>query len=306
MPDGAPIMKVENTKNLGAEVCLVPGTYDDAHDKAVELQEETGMTFIHPYDDEQVIAGQGTIGLEILDQLPDLDAVIVPVGGGGLISGVAFAIKSLRPEVKVYGVQAEGAPSMYRSLHEHKYQTLKAASTFADGIQVRPPGELTYQLCEQYVDDIVTVTEDETAAAILSLMENQKLVAEGAGAVPVAAALFHKLPVEGKKVVCVISGGNIDVNILNRVHHPRPCDERPQGQPDHRAGGQARPAEEGGRDGLPLRHNVVSVQHDGSDPNMPISSCFLKLTLETRDAAQIEQIRTELTKAGFQLVSERV
>ena len=133
MPDGAPIMKVENTKNLGAEVCLVPGTYDDAHDKAVELQEETGMTFIHPYDDEQVIAGQGTIGLEILDQLPDLDAVIVPVGGGGLISGVAFAIKSLRPEVKVYGVQAEGAPSMYRSLHEHKYQTLKAASTFASG-----------------------------------------------------------------------------------------------------------------------------------------------------------------------------
>ena len=177
MPDGAPIMKVENTKSLGAEVCLVPGTYDDAHDRAVELQAETGMTFIHPYDDEQVIAGQGTIGLEILDQLPDLDAVIVPVGGGGLISGVAFAIKSLRPEVKVYGVQAEGAPSMYRSLHEHKYQTLKNAATFADGIQVKTPGELTYQLCEEYVDDIVTVSEDETAAAILSLMENQKLVA---------------------------------------------------------------------------------------------------------------------------------
>ena len=192
MPDGAPIMKVENTKNLGAEVCLVPGTYDDAHDKAVELQEETGMTFIHPYDDELVIAGQGTIGLEILDQLPDLDAVIVPVGGGGLISGVAFAIKSLRPEVKVYGVQAEGAPSMYRSLHEHKYQTLKAASTFADGIQVKTPGELTYQICEQYVDDIVTVTEDETAAAILSLMENQKLVAEGAGAVPVQTWYLHR------------------------------------------------------------------------------------------------------------------
>ena len=139
------------------------------------------MTFIHPYDDEQVIAGQGTIGLEILDQLPDVDAVIVPVGGGGLISGVAFAIKSLKPDVKVYGVQAEGAPSMYRSLHEHKYQTLSAASTFADGIQVKTPGELTYKLCEAYVDDIVTVTEDETAAAILSLMENQKLVAEGAG-----------------------------------------------------------------------------------------------------------------------------
>ena len=284
MPDGAPIMKVENTKNLGAEVCLVPGTYDD----------------------EQVIAGQGTIGLEILDQLPDVDAVIVPVGGGGLISGVAFAIKSLKPDVKVYGVQAEGAPSMYRSLHEHKYQTLSAVSTFADGIQVKTPGELTYKLCEEYVDDIVTVTEDETAAAILSLMENQKLVAEGAGAVPVAAALFHKLPIEGKKVVCLVSGGNIDVNILNRVitrglvmsgrkaNLTIALEDKP-GQLQQVADIVSR-----------CGSNVVSVLHDGSDPNMPISSCFLKLTLETRDNAQIEQIRQELTKAGFQLVAERV
>ena len=276
MPDGAPIMKVENTKNLGAEVCLVPGTYDDAHDKAVELQEETGMTFIHPYDDEQVI------------------------------SGVAFAIKSLKPDVKVYGVQAEGAPSMYRSLHEHKYQTLSAVSTFADGIQVKTPGELTYKLCEEYVDDIVTVTEDETAAAILSLMENQKLVAEGAGAVPVAAALFHKLPIEGKKVVCLVSGGNIDVNILNRVitrglvmsgrkaNLTIALEDKP-GQLQQVADIVSR-----------CGSNVVSVLHDGSDPNMPISSCFLKLTLETRDNAQIEQIRQELTKAGFQLVAERV
>ena len=296
MPDGAPIMKVENTKNLGAEVCLVPCTYDDAHD----------MTSIHPSDDEQGIAGQGTIGLEILDQLPDVDAVIVPVGGGGLISGVAFAIKSLKPDVKVYGVQAEGAPSMYRSLHEHKYQTLSAVSTFADGIQVKTPGELTYKLCEEYVDDIVTVTEDETAAAILSLMENQKLVAEGAGAVPEAAALFHKLPIEVKKVVCLISGGNIDVNILNRVitrglvmsgrkaNLTIALEDKP-GQLQQVADIVSR-----------CGSNVVSVLHDGSDPNMPISSCFLKLTLETRDNAQIEQIRQELTKAGFQLVAERV
>ena len=217
MPDGAPIMKVENTKSLGAEVCLVPGTYDDAHDYAVQLQSETGMTFIHPYDDELVIAGQGTIGLEILDQLPDLDAVIVPVGGGGLISGIAFTIKSLRPDVKVYGVQAAGAPNMVLSMQNHQYQTLEAASTFADGIQVKTPGEVTYQMCETYVDGMVTVSEDEIAAAILSLMENQKLVAEGAGAVPVAAALYDKLPIQGKKVVCLVSGGNIDVNILSRV-----------------------------------------------------------------------------------------
>ena len=305
MPDGAPIMKVENTKNLGAEVCLVPGTYDDAHDKAVELQEETGMTFIHPYDDEQVIAGQGTIGLEILDQLPDVDAVIVPVGGGGLISGVAFAIKSLKPDVKVYGVQAEGAPSMYRSLHEHKYQTLSAVSTFADGIQVKTPGELTYKLCEEYVDDIVTVTEDETAAAILSLMENQKLVAEGAGATPVAAALFGKLPIEGKKTVCLISGGNIDVNILSRVitrgmimsgrktNLMIALEDKP--------GQLTRVSEIISGMGA----NVVSVQYDLADPNMTVTSCFLKLGLETRDHTQIEQIKAKLTEEGFKLVSER-
>ena len=145
MPDGAPIMKVESTKRLGAEVELVKGTYDDAHDRAVELQEQTGMTFIHPYDDELVIAGQGTIGLEILDQLPDVDAVIVPIGGGGLISGVAFAIKSLRPEVKIYGVQAAGAPSMEHAFHDHKYETLDSAVTFADGIAVKTPGETTFE-----------------------------------------------------------------------------------------------------------------------------------------------------------------
>ena len=306
MPDGAPIMKVENTKNLGAEVCLVPGTYDDAHDKAVELQEETGMTFIHPYDDEQVIAGQGTIGLEILDQLPDVDAVVVPVGGGGLISGVAFAIKSLRPEVKVYGVQAEGAPSMYRSLHEHKYQTLKAVSTFADGIQVKTPGELTYQICEQYVDDIVTVTEDETAAAILSLMENQKLVAEGAGAVPVAAALFHKLPIEGKKVVCLVSGGNIDVNILNRVinrgllTNGRVCtiELEVTDKPGTLLKLLAVIAEQGA--------NVLAVNHDRISPSEQINSCTVHLELETTDHSHIARLHKALEKAGFRINSGSV
>ncbi|MBR3347437.1 MAG: threonine ammonia-lyase, partial [Solobacterium sp.] len=210
MPDSAPIMKIESTKKLGAEVCLVKGTYDDAHDKAVELQQETGMTFIHPYDDEDVIAGQGTIGLEILEQLDDVDAVIVPVGGGGLLAGVAFVVKTLRPQCKVYGVQAAGAPSMFNSFKDHKREVLDYVSTFADGIAVKNPGEMTYEIIEKYVDDIVTVSEDETAAAILALIEKQKLIAEGAGAVPVAAALFGKLPIEGKKTVCLVSGGNID------------------------------------------------------------------------------------------------
>ena len=306
MPQITPPLKVDATKAYGADVVLYGDVFDESAAHAAELADKEGMIYVPPFDDYEVLCGQGTIGLEILDQLPDVDAVIVPVGGGGLISGVAFAIKSLKPEVKVYGVQAEGAPSMYRSLHEHKYQTLSAVSTFADGIQVKTPGELTYKLCEEYVDDIVTVTEDETAAAILSLMENQKLVAEGAGAVPVAAALFHKLPIEGKKVVCLISGGNIDVNILNRVitrglvmsgrkaNLTIALEDKP-GQLQQVANIVSR-----------CGSNVVSVLHDGSDPNMPISSCFLKLTLETRDAAQIEQIRAELAKEGFQLVSERV
>ena len=305
MPDGAPIMKVESTKRLGARVELVRGTYDDAHDRAVELQQQTGMTFIHPYDDELVMAGQGTIGLEILDQLPDVQAVVVPIGGGGLIAGVALAIKSLRPEVKVYGVQAAGAASMYDAWKAGSYRTLDRVDTFADGIAVKTPGEQTFELIRRYVDDIVTVSEDEIAAAILALMENQKLVAEGAGATPVAAALFGKLPLAGQKTVCLISGGNIDVNILSRVINRglvmggRKCnltialEDKP---------GQLTRVSEiiSGRGA-----NVVSVQYDLADTNMAITSCFLKLGLETRDAAQIEEIRQALAAEGFKLVSER-
>lgn len=306
MPDGAPIMKVESTKQLGAEVCLVAGAYDDAHDRAVQLQEETGMCLIHPYDDEQVIAGQGTIGLEILDQLPDVDAVIVPVGGGGLISGVAFAIKSLRPEVKVYGVQAAGAASMFNAKRSHEYQTLDSVDTFADGIAVKTPGILTFEMVEKYVDDIVTVSEDETAAAILSLIENQKLITEGAGAVAVAAALFDKLPIRGKKTVCLLSGGNIDVNILSRVitrglvmsGRTTNLMIALEDKPGQLQQVSAIVSNCGG--------NVVSVLYDRSDANMAISSCFLKLGLETRNAEQIDEIKRALTNAGFNLVTERV
>ena len=306
MPDGAPISKVEATKRLGAEVCLVKGAYDDAYEHACRLQAETGATFIHPFDDEQVIAGQGTIGLEILDQLEDVDAVLVPIGGGGLISGVAFAIKSLRPEVKVYGVQAAGAPSMFNSVQAHQRTALPSVSTFADGIAVKHPGSITFSMVEKYVDAVVTVSEDEIAAAILALIEKQKLIAEGAGAVAVAAAMFDKVDLKGKKAVCLVSGGNIDVNILSRVitrglvmsgrntNLMIALEDKPgqlQGVSEiiSRCGG-----------------NVVSVYHDRADTSMAITSCYLKLGLETRDMAQIQQIREELTKAGFQLVNERV
>ena len=303
MPDGAPIMKVENTKRLGAQVELVPGAYDEAHDRAVQIQEETGMTFIHPYDDELVMAGQGSIGLEILDQLPDVEAVIVPIGGGGLISGVAFAIKSLRPDVKIYGVQAAGAASMFNAFKDHKYETLSTVNTFADGIAVKTPGENTYEMICKYVDDIVTVSEDEIATAILSLIEKQKLIAEGAGATPVAAAIFNKLPIKGKKTVCLVSGGNIDVNILSRVITRGQIttgrkadlvialDDRP---------GQLRQVSEIVSS---CGANVVGVQHNRSDVNMPITGCYLKLELETRDQAQIDEIKTKLLAAGFNLLN---
>lgn len=217
LPDTAPISKIEATKAYGAQVCLVEGVYDDAYNKALELKEEFGYTFVHPFDDENVIAGQGTIGLEIVNELDNIDAVIVPIGGGGLISGVAYAIKSIRPSIKVYGVQAAGAPSMYNSIHNGHIETLASVSTIADGIAVKRPGDLTYEMVNNYVDDIALVTEDEISSAILALIEKQKMIAEGAGAVSVAAAMFNKFPIQGKKVVSLISGGNIDVTSLSRV-----------------------------------------------------------------------------------------
>lgn len=303
LPAGAPISKVEATKGYGAEVCLVPGVYDDAYAKAIELRDSEGYTFVHPFDDEKVIAGQGTIGLEILEQLPDLDAVVVPIGGGGLISGVAFAIKTLRPDVKVYGVQAAGAPSMERSIKNGEPVRLESVSTIADGIAVKQPGELTYELCKQYVDDIVTVNDDETAAAILALMERQKVVAEGAGAVSVAAVMFNKLPVQGKKVVCIVSGGNIDVNTLNRVitrglaksgrNYTFVLDL--SDKPGQLASVLNTIAGEGG--------NVIAVTHERSNTSCEINGCSIRLEIETRDANHIDQIRKSLQSAGFQVLN---
>ncbi|HAG03845.1 MAG TPA: threonine ammonia-lyase [Lachnospiraceae bacterium] len=302
LPDGAPISKVEATKKLGAEVCLVKGVYDDAYAKALQLKEEHGYTFVHPFDDVDVIAGQGTIGLEILDQIPDLDAVIVPVGGGGLISGVAFAIKSLNPKCKVYGVQAEGAPSMFNALRNDKIETLSSVKTIADGIAVKTPGELTFELVSKYVDEIVTVSDDEVASAILALMERQKLVCEGAGAVSVAAAMFDKVDIKGKKVCCLLSGGNIDVTILSRVISrgllktgrslsvKMELNDKP-GQLEAVSGIISS-----------LGGNIVSIYHDRYDLNIDIVSCILDLRIETRDFEHIEQILSRLREEGFKII----
>ncbi len=301
LPDGAPISKVEATKNYGAEICLVEGVYDDAYQKALELKEEKGYTFIHPFDDENVIAGQGTIGLELLEQLPDVDAVIVPVGGGGLISGVAYAIKMLNPNVKVYGVQAGGAPSMQQSLAHGQIETLDGVSTIADGIAVKEPGEHTFDLCRKYVDEIVTVTDDEISTAILMLIEQQKLIAEGAGAVSVAAALFDKVPVRGKKVICLVSGGNIDVTILSRVIKRGLLKSGRSyavtieliDKPGQLKGVSKILADLGG--------NVVSIHHERASESSDINGCYLRIVMETRNYEHIEQIRKALTEAGYHI-----
>lgn len=300
LPDGAPISKVEATKKYGAEVCMVKGVYDDAFNKAIELRDKYGYTFIHPFNDVDVIAGQGTIGLEILQQIPNVDAVVVPVGGGGLISGVAFAVKSLNPDCKVYGVQAAGAPSMRDSLVDGEIKTLENVSTVADGIAVKTPGDLTFEICKKYVDEIVTVTDDETSAAILTLMEQQKLIAEGAGAVAFAAVLFDKIPdIKGKNVCCLLSGGNIDVTILSRVierglmmsGRSTSIKIALSDKPGQLAGVSNIIAEKGG--------NVVSVEYDHADLDMNITDCFLSVGVETRDHKHVQVIKDALLEAGF-------
>ena len=302
LPSGAPISKVEATKKYGAEVCLVDGVYDDAYQKALQLKEEKGYTFVHPFDDENVIAGQGTIGIELLDQLSDVEAVIVPVGGGGLISGVAFAIKSLNPNIKVYGVQASGAASMVESLNHKKIERLDSVRTIADGIAVKEPGTHTFDICSHYVDDIVTVSDDEISTAILSLIEQQKLVSEGAGAVSVAAAMFGKLPIAGKKTICLVSGGNIDVTILSRVINR-----------GLQKSGRSyvltvelmdRPGQLVGVTSIIARMgaNVISVHHDRAGKATDINACYLQVVLETRNQEHLDNILQELIKSGYHVI----
>ena len=302
LPDNAPISKIEATKWYGADVCLVEGVYDDAYQKALKLRDEKGYTFVHPFDDEDVIAGQGTIGLELLEQLPDLDAVIVPIGGGGLISGVAFAIKHLNPNIKIYGVQASGAPSMLNSIEHDKIERMGFVRTIADGIAVKEPGEHTFEYCRQYVDEIVTVNDDEISTAILALIEQHKLIAEGAGAVAVAAAMFNKVPIKGKKAICLVSGGNIDVTILSRVI----------GRGLQKSGRSYTMTIELVDKPGQLQHvseiiastgaNVVSVHHERVSHTADINGCYLRLEMETRNQDHIDQIQYTLTAAGYKII----
>ena len=302
LPDSAPISKIEATKRYGAEVCLVKGVYDDAYNKALELRDKKGYCFIHPFNDPDVISGQGTIGLEIMEQLPQVDIVIVPIGGGGLISGVAYTVKQINPSCKVYGVQATGAPSMEQSIKDGKIETLKKVQTVADGIAVKTPGDLTYELVKNYVDGIVTVTDDEIALAILTLLEQQKLISEGAGAVPVAAVLADKIQdIEGKNVCCLVSGGNIDVTILSRVI------ERGLKMSGRKSSITIALSDKPGQLAdvskiiAKTGANVTSVNYNGSDPEMKITDCYLKIDVETRDFEHINEIKKALKAEGYEV-----
>ena len=216
MPDYAPVMKIEGTRSFGAEVILVNGNYDDSAREAERLAAEKDYTFVHPFNDPYVIAGQGTIGLEILSQMPEVEQVIVPVGGGGLISGVAIAVKSLRPDVKVIGVQTVNVPSMYSSFGLDEVETLKDRATIADGIHVLTPGDLTFKIVRKYVDDIVTVKESEIETAIVTLLERSKIMSEGAGATSVAAYMFDRVDTD-LRTVAVVSGGNVDISTMRHI-----------------------------------------------------------------------------------------
>ena len=301
IPEGAPLSKIEATRSYGAHVVLVPGVYDDAYTEAVRLRDENKLTFIHPFNDYSVMAGQGTIGLELSRQLPDCDIFLVPIGGGGLIAGAAYAIKHLMPRCKVIGVQAAGAASMVESIHANRILTLPSVHTIADGIQVKTPGDLTFDLVRRYVDDVVTVKEGEIASAILTVLEKQKLVAEGAGAVGIAAAMYGKVDVKGKKVCALLSGGNVDVTMLERIITRGLAKERRTASfatvlPD-------RPramtsflniiSETGA--------NVLDIHHERRNTRTDIGSCIVSMSLETRDAQHIKEIYDRLQTSGYEI-----
>ena len=299
IPEGAPLSKIEATRSYGAHVVLVPGVYDDAYTEAVRLRDENKLTFIHPFNDYSVMAGQGTIGLELSRQLPDCDIFLVPIGGGGLIAGAAYAIKHLMPRCKVIGVQAAGAASMVESIHANRILTLPSVHTIADGIQVKTPGDLTFDLVRRYVDDVVTVKEGEIASAILTVLEKQKLVAEGAGAVGIAAAMYGKVDVKGKKVCALLSGGNVDVTMLERIITRGLAKEGRTvsfstvlpDQPHALASFLEVVSSMGA--------NVLDVNHERRNTKAAIGSCVVNLSVETRDKAHIQELFGCLRRKGY-------
>src|SRR5512138_3718423 len=300
MPETTPILKVANTRALGAKIVLHGGNYDEAYAEARRIEQQERLTFIHPFDDEAVIAGQGTIGLELLEQVPGLDAVIVPVGGGGLVSGVAIALKSIRPEIRVIGVEAELIPAMQAALEAGKPVTVEAANTIAEGIAVKRAGDLTFGHVRKWVDEIVTVSEEEIASAILYLLEKEKTVAEGAGAVSVAALMHRKVHLEGKTVVALVSGGNIDVNLVARIIERGLVKDgrlvRISVALMDKPGQLAKVSSIISN----LKANVIEVHHTRAFAYR-FGDTTLQLTLETRGPDHVDELLTALRERGYQV-----
>ena len=304
MPETAPISKISATKSYGAEVVLWGEDFDSSYTKAIEISKERHLTFIHAFDDPDIIAGQGTIALEIIESLDDLDLVIAPIGGGGLISGISLAIKESKPNTRVIGVQAEGAASMYLSIKEGKPIKIERVNTIADGIAVRKPGEITFNIIQKYVDDIVLVSDEEIASAILFLIERAKLIAEAAGAVGVAAAISGKIPLKGAKTLIVISGGNIDVNMMARLIERGLIKtgrllKFSTTLPD-------RPGALAGLLNIVARErgNVISISHDRINLRVRPAEAEVSVTIETSGEEHIRKILKSLKDNGYKIKLE--
>jgi len=299
MPLPTPLTKVSATRAYGAEVVLHGTNYDEAYEKAVEQSQQHHLTLIHAFDDDAVIAGQGTLGLEILEQQPDIEAIVAPIGGGGLIGGIACAVKEMNPAVRVFGVQPAKLPSMKAAVAQGKPVTLKPAATIADGIAVRRAGERTFPLVQKYVDDIVTVEEEEIANAILLLLEREKTLAEGAGAASIAAVLNHKLPLEGKRVAVLVCGGNIDVTLLSRIIERGLVKDGRLVRlrvhlPDY-------PGALHRLTGILAEHraNIVETAYERAYHGVNLGDTAIDVTMETRGPAHIAELLAALLASGY-------
>ncbi len=299
MPLATPLVKVTATRGFGAEVVLYGANYDEACEEAMRLCAAEGMTFIHPFDDAVVMAGQGTIGLELLEQVPQLEAVVVPIGGGGLIGGIACAIKESRPEIRVIGVQTSRLPSMIAAVELHRPVTMEPATTIADGIAVRRAGDVTLPVVERYVDEIVTVDEDEIASAILVLLEREKTLAEGAGATALAALLQKKTSLNGAHTAVMVCGGNIDVTLLSRII------ERGLVQDGRLIRLRIHLLDKPGalaeltRLIASYRANIVDTLHNRAYYGVNLGDTVIDITMETRGREQVEELLAALTAEGY-------
>ncbi|MCA9514217.1 MAG: threonine ammonia-lyase [Myxococcales bacterium] len=303
MPTYTPLIKVTSTRRYGADVILHGDSYDAAYAEARRIADETGAVFVHPFDDPAIVAGQGTVGLELLEQNPYLDAVVVPVGGGGLIAGMAIALKAINPRIRVYGVESAAMPGMKRSLEAGHVVSIAAQRTLAEGIAVRRVGDIAFDICRQSVDDIVTVDDEEIASAVLTLLEVEKTVAEGAGAVALAALMAERLPVKGKKVALVLTGGNIDVTVLARIIQRGLVKDGRMGRfevalPDV-PGALARLTDVVARAGA----NIMHITHNRAFIRGPLGETIVTLELETRSHDHITEILGVLTGEGFNVTA---